>query len=104
MAGDTIPCKDCGDDITVPGGRRRSGGSKGRKGKSKSDGNPALVIGGIVGAVVVVGVIAFVAMRPAAPPPGGFAPNGIPSTIASNPSPPPPDAGNCSRYTARRPR
>lgn len=93
MAGDTIPCKDCGEDITVPGGRRRSGGSKGRKGKSKSDGNPALVIGGIVGAVVVVGVIAFVAMRPAAPPPGGFAPNGIPSTIASNPSPPPPMPG-----------
>ena len=59
-------------------------------GKSKSEGNPALVIGGIVGAVVVVGgIVVFVMGRPAAPPPGGFAPNGTPSTIASNPSPPP---------------
>lgn len=98
MAGDTIDCKDCGEEIDVPGGRRKSSGSKGRRGKSSGGGgaNVGLLIGGIGGGFVLLLIIGFVAFggrgRPKPLPPD-FAPGGTQSTIAVNPNPPPPIPG-----------
>ena len=98
LAGDTIPCKDCGEDIDVPGGRRGGGGSRGRrKGKSSGGGNQGLVIGGAVGGVVVLGIVGFLmfgrggggalpAPPGGVPAPGGFAPGGTPPNVAANPN------------------
>ena len=98
LAGDTVPCKDCGEDIDVPGGRRGGGGSRGRrKGKSSGGGNSGLVIGGAVGGVVVLAVVGFLMFGRGggalpAPPgavgqaPGGFAPGGTPPSVAANPN------------------
>ena len=80
MAGERIPCRECGASIRVPGGRRdahRSGPAL----------NPA-IIGGVAGfAVVVLLGLFFVLRRPAVEPapvaqPQNNAANG---QLASNP-------------------
>lgn len=96
QAGDTIACKDCGDDIDVPSGRRGGGGggSRGRR-KAKSGGdNTGLIIGGAAGGMVLLGLIAFFAFSgrggPLPPPPGP--PTNQTTPIASNPAPTQPPA------------
>ena len=97
LAGDTIPCKDCGEDIDVPGGRR-GGGSRGRrKGKSSDGGNTGMVMGGAAGGVVVLAIVGFLMFGrggggPLPAPPGGvaaqgnFAPGGTAPNVAANPN------------------
>ena len=65
QSGDTVPCKDCGEDIDVPAGSRggssRAGGSKsGRRGRPRRADNQGLVVGGAIGGVVVVGLLGYV--------------------------------------------
>ncbi len=65
QSGDTVPCKDCGEDIDVPAGARggssRAGGSKsGRRGRPRRADNQGLVVGGAIGGVVVVGLLGYV--------------------------------------------
>ena len=98
-AGDTVECKECGADIDIPGGRSRGssgrGGKKKRKSGSSGVGAGAL-IGGGVGAVVLLGLVAFVFMRPGQPPvapPNANPANANPvnggQPIAANPGVPP---------------
>lgn len=96
-AGDTVECKECGSDIEIPGGRSRSGASRGGKKKKKSEGSgvgAGVLIGGGVGAAVLVGVVVVLFMgrgqQPAAPQNAVPANNGQP--IAANPATPPANA------------
>ena len=62
-AGETVECKDCGSDIDIPGGRRR-GASGSNKRKPQSSGVGAgVMIGGGVGAVVLLGLVAVLMMK-----------------------------------------
>lgn len=58
LAGQTVPCHDCGDDIRVPGGARRTGGRSGRPGQPTGHGLDPLVIGGGISTVIVVALLA----------------------------------------------
>lgn len=89
-AGESIPCKECGSDIDVPGGRRRSRNDDdapsrkrpGRKRRSSEDSSSAgFLIGAGVGAVVFVValVVLFFAMK--------GKPNQPANPIAANPDP-----------------
>ncbi len=81
-AGETVECKDCGSDIDIPGGRRR-GASGGKKRKQQSSGvGVGVMIGGGVGAVVLLGLV-FVLTKNGGPPPAPPANNAQP--VASNP-------------------
>ena len=75
-AGRSIPCKDCGGEIDVPGGRRRAKDDdddddvpvrrkSAKKKKRSEEGNSSglLIAGGIGAAVLVVGIGVFFAMR-----------------------------------------
>ncbi len=110
-AGRSIPCKDCGGDIDVPGGRRRATedddddvpvrrkSSKKKRRSEESNSSGLLIAGGIGAAVLVVGIGLFFAMRgkpnggnpiannPVQPvtPPG--TPNPVPGTSHATPNP-----------------
>ena len=88
-AGETVECKDCGADIDIPGGRSR-GGKKSKKQKSAGVGT-GVMIGGGVGAVVLLGLFAVLFLGrgqlPAPPPNVAPANNGQP--VAANPVVPP---------------
>ncbi len=82
-AGETVACKDCGSDIDIPGGRRR-GASGGKKKKQQSSGvGMGVMIGGGVGAVVLLGLVAVLMKnggQPAALPANNAQP------VANNPA------------------
>jgi WD40 repeat protein len=84
-AGEIIECKDCGEEIEVPGGLRRSKSGKKKSGSKKKQSNSGVVIGASIGAgvVVAVGLIVVLMMRPkpnaANNPPG--------DAVAANPAP-----------------
>ena len=102
QAGDTVSCKECGDDIDVPSGSRggsgRGRGSKsGRRGRPRGGNNQGLVIGGAVGGVIVVGLLGMAMFRGGGggelpPPPNGgqnpiVAPNmNVPVAAAPGPN------------------
>lgn len=75
QAGETVECKACGADVDLPGGTRRRAGNRDRSSSprkrvrkssrsSKSSGPLiGLVIGGGIGAVVVIGLLAALMLR-----------------------------------------
>ena len=88
-AGDTVECKECGADVEIPGGRSR-GGKKKKKQQSSGVG-AGVMIGGGVGAVVLLGLVAFLFIRPGQPPVAP--PNAVPANngqpVVANPGVPP---------------
>ena len=65
QSGDTVPCKDCGEDIDVPAGSRgaskRAGGLKsGRRGRPRRADNQGLMVGGAIGGVIAVALLGYV--------------------------------------------
>lgn len=94
-AGGTLDCKECGEEIDIPGGRRRS--KSGKKKKSSGGGGSTAIIGTIVGAgVLAVGLVLFAFMRkppevvnPVANNPPGEQPG--PAVTPVNPAPPNPN-------------
>lgn len=99
-AGQTLDCRECGEEVEIPGGRRRKGEGAARKSgksKKKSDSgvNPVMIGVGVGGVLVVAGVIvAFAMRRPAEPAPVPVPPaqNGI----AANPAGGPPATPNAA--------
>ena len=92
LAGDTVPCKDCGEDIDVPGGRRGGGGSRGRRKRKSGGGNAGLVIGGAAGGVVALVIVGFLMFGRGGggvlPPPPNMAQNPVPVPgVATAPAP-----------------
>ena len=88
-AGKRVKCPECGEAVRVSadGGddepvapRRSSGGKKKSSKKSSGDGNPAMVMGLLAGGggVAVLGLLAFLFMRPGAQP--------LPAPPAAQPS------------------
>lgn len=78
-AGKRVKCPECGEVVRVSADssdgepavpRRSSGGKRKSSKKSSSDGNPAMVMGLLAGGggVAVLGLLAFMFMRPAAQP------------------------------------
>jgi len=91
-AGETVECKECGSEVEIPGGRSRSGNSGGKKKKKKqnSGAGTGLLIGGGVGAVVLVGLIFLMSRGPGplpAPPANAPVENNA-QPVAVNPAPP----------------
>lgn len=101
QSGDTVPCKDCGEDIEVPAGSRggssRAGGSKsGRRGRPRRADNQGLMVGGAIGGVIAVGLLGYVMLSGGGnavlppPPNAGQIPavaNSVPAPVAVAPPP-----------------
>lgn len=103
LAGETVECKECGEDIDLPGGRRKSSG--GRRKKSRSGDKTVIIVGGVVGGLVVMGLIGILVIRsllksafpepPLTSPPVAFNPPAVQPNIpagsnpAANPTPAP---------------